>query len=53
MPEGLWAFATIAGPVLLAIVFVYGIIRWRKRTPQDIERTERATRENYGKVEKR
>ncbi|MFN4282049.1 MAG: hypothetical protein ACK4NA_05340 [Alphaproteobacteria bacterium] len=52
MPEGLWSLAVIAGPIALAIALVFGIVRWRRRTPAEKARTEQATRENYGKVRK-
>jgi hypothetical protein len=43
-----WAILNIVGPLLIVIVLAYVMIRNRKsRTPQDIERTEAATRELY------
>lgn len=52
MPEGIWSFAVIAGPIALAVALAYGIARGRRRSSAEKAQTERATRENYGKVKK-
>jgi hypothetical protein len=44
---GSWGIVTIVGPLLLAIVLTWALLRNRKSRPRDIERTERATRELY------
>ena len=44
--EGLWGIATIVGPIVLLILFVYVIMRNRSsRVSKDT--TERATKANY------
>jgi hypothetical protein len=35
------------GPLLIFIVVLWAVLKNRKSKPQDIERTERATRELY------
>ena len=44
---GSWGIITIVGPLLLAVVLAWALLRNRKSRPADIERTERATRELY------
>jgi uncharacterized membrane protein len=44
--EGLWGFATILGPIVLLVLFIYVIMRNRK-APVSREVTEEATRANY------
>lgn len=44
----LWGVATILGPILLAAVILWALMRNRKRdTPQDVARTEAATHRLY------
>ena len=43
----LWGIATIAGPIVLLLLFAYVILRGRKPTRAEDDRTERATRANY------
>ncbi len=44
--EGLWGLATILGPIVLLILFVWVILRNRSsRVSKDV--TERATKANY------
>ena len=42
-----WSIITIVGPLLLAVVVLWALLRNRKSTRADVERTERATRELY------
>jgi hypothetical protein len=42
-----WALINIVGPLLLALVILYAVLRNRKSKPEEIERTEQATRELY------
>jgi hypothetical protein len=43
-----WGIMTIIGPLLLAAVLAWALLRNRKaRRPEDLDRTERATRELY------
>jgi uncharacterized membrane protein len=43
-----WAILNIVGPLLILIVLAYAVMRNRqKNKPEDIERTEAATRELY------
>ena len=45
---GSWGIVTIVGPVLLALVLLWALLRNRKRSrPSDVDRTERATRDLY------
>jgi hypothetical protein len=46
---GLWAIMNIVGPLVLAAVLLWALLRNRKAKPRDIERTEDATRELYRK----
>ncbi len=44
----LWGLATILGPLLLAVVIAWALMRNRKReTPEDVARTEAATHRLY------
>jgi len=44
--EGLWGLATILGPIVLLVLFVWVILRNRSaRVGKDV--TERATKANY------
>ena len=42
-----WAIMNIIGPLLLAAVILWALLRNRKSTPREDERTEEATRELY------
>lgn len=42
---GLYGAMTIVGPILLLAALAYAMLRNRRRTPADRERTEQATRE--------
>jgi hypothetical protein len=42
-----WSLLTIVGPLLIFIVVLWAVLKNRKSKPEDIERTERATRELY------
>ncbi|QPQ54583.1 hypothetical protein IC614_09630 [Allosphingosinicella flava] len=42
-----WSLITILGPILLAAVLLWAIVRNRKASRRDIERTEQATRDLY------
>ena len=42
-----WSIMTIVGPLLLAGVILWALLRNRRATRSDIDRTERATREPY------
>ena len=47
-----WGFATILGPILLILAFAFAIMRNRSaRRPEDLARTEAATRELYDRVD--
>ena len=50
MSGELWSLMTILGPVLLAIVVIWALMRNRKNTSaRDLRHTEEATRENYAR----
>jgi hypothetical protein len=42
-----WSLLTIVGPILLFLVLLWAVLRNRKPKQEDIERTERATKELY------
>jgi len=43
-----WAILNIVGPLLIVIVLAWAMLKNRKKSrPEDIEPTERATRELY------
>ena len=42
-----WSLLTILGPLLLFVVLVWVVIKNRKPRQEDIDRTERATRDLY------
>ena len=45
---GSWGIITIVGPILLALVLIWALLRNRKKSrPSDINRTEQATRDLY------
>jgi hypothetical protein len=44
-----WGIINIVGPLLLAVVILWALLKNRKSTPAEIERTEEATRELYKK----
>ena len=42
-----WAIMTIVGPLILAGVLLWVLLKNRKRRPREDERTEQATRDLY------
>jgi hypothetical protein len=44
-----WSMITIVGPLLLAAVILWALLKNRKSSRSEIERTEQATRELYKK----
>ncbi len=42
-----WSLLTIVGPILIFVVVLWAVLRNRKAKPEEMERTERATRELY------
>ena len=48
--EGFWGFAIIGGPLILALVIAFALLRNKKRTPQEEARTEAATRREYDEL---
>ncbi|HEY9554157.1 hypothetical protein [Allosphingosinicella sp.] len=42
-----WFIMTVVGPLVLAGVLLWVLLRNRKRTPREDERTEQATRDLY------
>lgn len=42
-----WSLLTIVGPILLFVVLLWAVLRNRKPRQEDIDRTERATKELY------
>ena len=49
---GLWAIMNIVGPLLLAAVLLWALLRNRKQSrPSDVERSERATQDLYDEEE--
>jgi hypothetical protein len=48
---GNWAILNIVGPLLLAAVLLWALLRNRKSRKVDVDRTEQATREAYDEEE--
>jgi len=46
-----WGLITIIGPLLLAVVLLWALLRNRKSTPRQDARTEDATRDLYDREE--
>lgn len=44
---GFWSIITIVGPIVLAAVLLWALLRNRKTTPREDDRTDRATRDVY------
>jgi len=44
---GSWAILNILGPLLLGAAILWALLRNRKSTPEERERTEQATRDLY------
>jgi len=42
-----WALMNIVGPLLLLVVIAWAVLRNRKESQEDIDRTEQATRNLY------
>jgi hypothetical protein len=42
-----WALMTILGPIILGAVVLWSLMRNRKSSKQDIDRTEQATHDLY------
>jgi hypothetical protein len=48
---GLWSVVTVLGPILLGLVLIYALLRnRRRRSQQDIARTEQATRRLHEQI---
>ena len=48
---GLWSIITIVGPLLLAAVLLWALLRNRKSRPSEVDRTEKATHDLYNEEE--
>ena len=48
---GSWGIITIVGPLLLAAVLLWALLRNRRTRPGEADRTEAATRELYREEE--
>ena len=46
-----WGLITIIGPLLLAAVLLWAMLRNRKSTPREVDRTEQATKDLYDREE--
>ena len=54
MDEFWWWIMDIVGPVILLILLVWlAFWAWRRQSPREVERTERATDELYDEEERR
>jgi hypothetical protein len=52
MDGSIWALVTIGGPILLGIVLIYVMMSNRRhRTPEELARTEAATRELHRQLD--
>jgi len=47
MSGGWWSLLTVLGPLLLGGVIVWALLKNRKAPKSEIDRTERATHQNY------
>jgi len=43
----MWTILTVAGPLILAGVLLWAMLRSRRESPREVERTEQATRDLY------
>jgi hypothetical protein len=50
---GNWAIINIVGPLLLAAVLLWALLRNRKARRQDVDRTEQGTRDLYREEEEK
>ena len=50
---GNWAILNIVGPLLLAAVLLWVLLRNRKARNRDVDRTERGTRDLYREEEEK
>jgi hypothetical protein len=50
---GNWAIINIVGPLLLAAALLWALLRNRKSSRSDVDRTEQATRDLYREEEER
>ena len=50
---GNWAILNIVGPLLLAAVLLWALLRNRKSRKIDVDRTEQATRDLYREEEEK
>jgi FtsZ-interacting cell division protein ZipA len=50
---GNWAILNIVGPLLLAAVLLWALLRNRKSRNRDVDRTEQGTREVYREEEEK
>ncbi|TPP07355.1 hypothetical protein FJQ55_15355 [Rhizobium glycinendophyticum] len=51
MSNFLWLVAVMIGPLLLGGAIVYGLMRQRRLTPNEMKRSDMATRELYERDE--
>jgi len=47
MSGGFWSLLTVVGPLLLGAVILFALLRNRKQSSAEVDRTERATHQNY------
>lgn len=50
---GSWGIVTIIGPLLLAAVLLWVLLRNRKTSKSDVDRTEQGTRDLYREEEEK
>lgn len=50
---GNWAIVNIVGPLLLAVVLLWVLLRNRKTRSRDVDRSEQATRDLYREEEEK
>jgi hypothetical protein len=50
---GNWAIINIVGPLLLAAVLLWALLRNRRSRHRDVDRTEQATRDVYREEEEK
>ena len=50
--DNYWGLVTILGPLLLLAVIAWVVIRQRKQTPREEQRTEQGTRDVYAEEQR-
>ena len=49
--ESLWSLLTVVGPILLAAVLLWAVLRNRASSPREVERTEHAAHDLRDRID--